>query len=83
MRVSEWVSESVCARVCNLSIFFRSAPGSFQTPEAETLSPELRDEDADVAFREESLENSLSSPSHRAEDKKHNNNNNNMLTCKR
>lgn len=72
----------MCERVCSLSIFFLSAPGSFQTPDAETLSPELRDEDADVAFREETLGNSLSPPSHRAEDKKHNNNNN-MLTCKR
>ncbi|XP_029681275.1 pleckstrin homology domain-containing family A member 5 isoform X9 [Takifugu rubripes] len=48
---------------------------SFQTPEAETLSPELREEDADGTFRDESLEQRLSAPSHRGDDKKHNNNN--------
>lgn len=56
-------------------------PGSFQTPEAETLSPELREEDADGTFRDESPEQRLSAPSHRGDDKKHNNNN--LLTCKR
>ncbi|TNM91728.1 hypothetical protein fugu_020108 [Takifugu bimaculatus] len=52
-------------------------PGGLQkqTPEAETLSPELREEDADGTFRDESLEQRLSAPSHRGDDKKHNNNN--------
>lgn len=84
------VCACVCAHAC-VSVRHRERqpqhavllppPGSFQTPEAETLSPELREEDADGTFRDESLEQRLSAPSHRDDDKKHNNNN--LLTCKR
>lgn len=76
----------VCECECEIEMQSQHAvplppPGSFQTPEGETLSPELREEDADGTFRDESLEQRSSTPSHRGDDKKHNNSN--LLTCKR
>jgi len=64
-----------------------SADCSFQTPEAETPSPEPRDEEPDVTQRtagEERLEKRLDSSKQLTTDDKKakNNNNNNMLACK-